>query len=171
MKQAQGGTAGKHQCRAAIGEPDFPEEFQFLTVAKLIFVTVRQVLQRRADLVHVLVNQRLGADQWRFVDRGVADIAQIPVQALTQVMQQLGRRTVLSKLANLPHARANQTPVVVRRGFDLLPVIQAQTPLQHQGRVTPGVVVIGVTHGLRRLSCNPVQRGLPEGILSGQPLC
>src|SRR3569833_1080962 len=111
------------------------EKAQLVGVGENRAVKKTEFLKGRADLVDVLADEMLGADAGAAVQRGVANIAQVPVQALSKMVDQLCNVALVAILANLAQTAADQAPVIIIRRFVLLPFFQSAVTIQKLGRL------------------------------------
>lgn len=126
------------------------EELELVAERPAFGLRVDEPFERVTNLLNVVVNELFGADAGDAVELGVADVAEVPVQALAQMVREPNRVALVTQLADLPQATANQAPVVLLAGLFEFPLGQTLDAVELGCRLAPALVVNGIQHGLLR---------------------
>ena len=138
------------------------KEFQLLVIREILEFIVGKVFENTGDLGHIVMNQMLGADPRIRIQARIADVGQVPVQTLTQMMHQLAHVASATHLTKMLETAAYQAPVVILRGLVFLPIVATLAPVELSRSVAPGAVVQRMTHGLLAFPRNPIHAASPK---------
>src|SRR5699024_8785900 len=98
----------------AEGVPGDVEEIELLLEPEIAELTVAQIIQSGAHFVQIALDQVFGADPAVTVKSRIGDVAEIAVQTLMEMKNQLVDVVALAGLADLPQAVADQLVIVMR---------------------------------------------------------
>lgn len=137
-------------------EPD--DVMQYVYFPDGSIVSLLHVMESGDFAETAVIDQLFGPEARELIQARIADVAEIPMQALAQVMNQLGHLPFLAVLANLAQARADQAPVVVLRNLLAGPVVQTLALVQRLRGLAPATVVHGLLHVLHEFALVSVHR-------------